>query len=254
MIYAKLKNKEGASITYALLLFLVCAVIGSIMIAAGTAASGRMSKAVEMDQRYYSVMSAAELLMRELDSETVAIVNKGTVTDSGSDSESFNQSDDQYPMIEVDGSLTSSLSGSLKPLTYVTAVLAGLRSIETENSWVITAAGSVSDSLSPLSVTVVPSIRYVKSSSDEESLGNLNLEGDETISGDPYLVLNLYNTYSDAAGETASSETDRFTVRLVFCGDVETWIDDQTDDEGKIIRTVTKEVHWSFYSIETVSS
>lgn len=242
MIYAKLKNEEGASITYALLLFLVCAVVGSIVIAAGTAASGRMSKAVEMDQRYYSVMSAAELLMRELDSETVEIVNKGTVTNSGSDSELFTPSVG-YPKIKVDGSLTTITSSSpLGTLACVTEEVAGLRSKDS-NEWFITAAGDSSESLSPLSVTVTHSY--------SGSLNPIGEEDEESVSEAPCLVLDLYNTYSDADGETASAETDRFTVSLVFYGDIETWIDDQTDDEGKVTRTITKEVHWSFYSIET---
>ncbi len=242
MIYAKLKNKEGASITYALLLFLVCAVVGSIVIAAGTAASGRMSKAVEMDQRYYSVMSAAELLIQELDSETVEIVNKGTVTTSGDDSGSVTSSDG-YPQINLDGSLTTiSTSSPTGILECVTEEVAGLRS-EDSNEWFIT-AGASEDTFSPLSVTVT-----------HKSEGALNLSGDEDSSSEaPYLKLNLYNTYSDADGETASTETDRFTVSLVFYGDVETWIDDQTDDDGDVIRTVTKEVHWDFYSIETKAS
>ena len=58
----KLKSQTGASITFALLLFLVCAVVGSAVLVAGTAAAGRMSKVAEMDQRYYAVNSAARLL------------------------------------------------------------------------------------------------------------------------------------------------------------------------------------------------
>ena len=58
----KLRSQTGASITFALLLFLVCAVLSSVIIVAATAASGRMSKIAETDQRYYAVTSAAELL------------------------------------------------------------------------------------------------------------------------------------------------------------------------------------------------
>lgn len=62
----KLQSRRGASITYALLIFLVCAVVSSIVIVAGTAAAGRMSNLAESDQRYYAVTSAAELLRGEL--------------------------------------------------------------------------------------------------------------------------------------------------------------------------------------------
>lgn len=58
----KLRSRMGASITFALLLFLVCTVLSSVIIVAATAASGRMSKIAETDQRYYAVTSAAVLL------------------------------------------------------------------------------------------------------------------------------------------------------------------------------------------------
>ena len=60
----KLGSKRGASITFALLLFLVCAMVSSVVIVAGTAAAGRMSEIAMMDQRYYTVASAAELLQK----------------------------------------------------------------------------------------------------------------------------------------------------------------------------------------------
>ncbi len=69
----KLKSQTGASITFALLLFLVCAVVGSVVLVAGTAAAGRMSKIAEMDQRYYSVNSAAKLLIELIDGEEKAV-------------------------------------------------------------------------------------------------------------------------------------------------------------------------------------
>ena len=58
----KLNSQSGASITFALLLFLVCTVLSSVIIVAATASSGRMSKIAETDQKYYSVTSAAALL------------------------------------------------------------------------------------------------------------------------------------------------------------------------------------------------
>jgi len=75
-ISAKLKAQTGASITYALLLFLVCAVVSSVVITAATAASGRMSKSVETDQRYYAVTSAAELIKDLFDGVKVTTQTK----------------------------------------------------------------------------------------------------------------------------------------------------------------------------------
>ena len=77
-IRQKLTSQSGASITYALLLFLVCAVVSSVVLAAGTAASGRMSQSVSNDQRYYSVTSAAEFLKKEIDGESVVLKKAAT--------------------------------------------------------------------------------------------------------------------------------------------------------------------------------
>ena len=81
---AKLRSGRGASITFALLLFLVCAVIGSVVLAAGTAASGRVSQLAQADGRYYAVTSAAQLFREELNGQgfiTVEQTRTGT-TDS----------------------------------------------------------------------------------------------------------------------------------------------------------------------------
>ena len=43
------------------------------MLAAGTAASGRMSKAVESDQRYFNVTSAAEYLINRIDKQSYTL-------------------------------------------------------------------------------------------------------------------------------------------------------------------------------------
>lgn len=69
----KLNSQRGASITWALLIFLVCAVIGSAVLVAGTAAAGRMAKIAENDQRYYAVNSAARMLIDMIDDKTVEI-------------------------------------------------------------------------------------------------------------------------------------------------------------------------------------
>lgn len=75
----KIKSQRGASITFALLLFLVCAIISSIVIVAATAVGGRASQMAELDQRYYAVNSAAELLRDVLEGQTV-VVTTGTKT------------------------------------------------------------------------------------------------------------------------------------------------------------------------------
>ena len=76
----KLKSQTGASITFALLLFLVCAVVGSVVLTAGTAPAGRMSELARMDQRYYSVTSAAQLLQDIISDQTIEVTDDGTAS------------------------------------------------------------------------------------------------------------------------------------------------------------------------------
>ena len=74
IIMSKLRSQTGASITFALLIFLVCTVLCSVILTAATASSGRMSGIAEGDQRYYAVTSAAELLQKLIDGKTVSVV------------------------------------------------------------------------------------------------------------------------------------------------------------------------------------
>ncbi len=76
VIKRKLNSRRGASITWALLIFLVCAVVGSAVLVAGTTASGRMSKLAENDQRYYAVNSAVRMLRKTMENETVTVVKE----------------------------------------------------------------------------------------------------------------------------------------------------------------------------------
>ena len=84
----KIKSQSGASITYALLLFLVCAVVSSVILAAGTAASGRISESVDNDRRYFAVTSAARLLRSEFEKYEVRIDQTIKKSDSSLLSES----------------------------------------------------------------------------------------------------------------------------------------------------------------------
>ena len=69
----KLRSEKGASITFALLLFLVCAVLSAVVLVAATTTAGRMANIAETDQRYYSVVSAAELVSEVAESKTVSV-------------------------------------------------------------------------------------------------------------------------------------------------------------------------------------
>lgn len=82
MIRGKLRSDKGASITFALLIFLVCAIVSSAVIVAATTAAGRLSTMDEMDERYYAVTEACELLCDTFDGQTVNATY--TLKDDGS--------------------------------------------------------------------------------------------------------------------------------------------------------------------------
>ncbi len=73
-IKRKLRSRRGASITFALLIFLVCSMVSIAVVVAGSAAAGRMSQRAETDQRYYAVTSAVELLCDDFKGKTVTVV------------------------------------------------------------------------------------------------------------------------------------------------------------------------------------
>ncbi len=78
---SRLREESGASLAMALLLFLVCSVVGSIVLAAGSAAAGRIASPHAQDQDYYSLLSAADLLKSRMDDAEVIII-RTTVTES----------------------------------------------------------------------------------------------------------------------------------------------------------------------------
>lgn len=102
----KLRSSCGSSILFALLLLLVCTVIGSVVLTAGTAAAGRLAETAEMDQRFYAVQSAAQLFKEKFDGQTVEIVRTKTTTE------------EEYNSLVTDesGNVSSSPEGSADPV------------------------------------------------------------------------------------------------------------------------------------------
>ena len=87
VVKRKIEDNTGASITFALLLFLVCSMVSIVVVVAGSAAAGRMSQRAETDQRYYAVTSAVELLCDDFKGNTVTLeyvkeASASTVSDS----------------------------------------------------------------------------------------------------------------------------------------------------------------------------
>ncbi len=73
-VMGKLREKRGSSMIFALLITLVCIVVSSVIITAGTAAAGRLVKTAEADRRYYAVSSAVEMLRDMFDDQSIEII------------------------------------------------------------------------------------------------------------------------------------------------------------------------------------
>lgn len=105
----RLRSRRGASITFALLLFLVCAVLSSVILVAATTAAGRIAGMVEADQRYYAVTSASELLKELINGKTVTVAKVTTASSTniytdGSPSASGSNNDEKSVIYVVNGS------------------------------------------------------------------------------------------------------------------------------------------------------
>ena len=72
-IKGKLRSRRGASITFALLLFLVCAIISGVVVVSASTVGGRMSGLRETDQRYYAATAAARQLQQIFDKKSIAV-------------------------------------------------------------------------------------------------------------------------------------------------------------------------------------
>ncbi len=72
----KLTSNSGASVVVALVLFLVCAIVGSVMLTSATAAGGNFATLPEMDRKYYMLSSSADYLSEYLSENEVIIERK----------------------------------------------------------------------------------------------------------------------------------------------------------------------------------
>jgi len=61
-IQDKLREESGASLIIALVFFLVCLMVGSVVLTASTAAAGKLAQQRQNEQDYLTVASAAQLL------------------------------------------------------------------------------------------------------------------------------------------------------------------------------------------------
>ncbi len=223
----KLTSQSGASITYALLLFLVCAVVSSIVLAAGTAASGRISGSVGNDQRYYSVTSAADMLIKYFDGVTIETQTTQTgtsTTDLGSPAIVNN-----YPVLSRDGEPINDTSN------YTLLILA--MSLYTETA---------SDTASfPAGKEMVITVGEDQNATLEFSFGQ---EKDQSDSGRFIFKISSYDEDSD----------DPYTLYMVFDADIKEVEDSSTKDvysesasemTSVVTVTTTTEATWTLTSM-----
>lgn len=69
MLRNRIRSNSGATILLALLFFLLCAMAGSIILSAGSAAAGRISGLKESEQAFYSATSAAQVMRDEIEGQ-----------------------------------------------------------------------------------------------------------------------------------------------------------------------------------------
>lgn len=69
MLRNRICSNSGATILLALLFFLLCAMAGSVILTAGSAAAGRISGLKETEQSFYSVTSAAQVVRDEIEGQ-----------------------------------------------------------------------------------------------------------------------------------------------------------------------------------------
>lgn len=265
----KLKSNSGASLSLALLLFVVCAVVGSVILAAVTASSGRMSELAKMDQRYYSVTSAAELLKDTLDKQCITVLRKkktqtvtNTVFSTGDKSISNPTPDDPYEFFmlsEWDGKTDgrkdktkvnipvsrnqSLLSDLVLDMIFGSGHIVSSTDLTQEDGW--------SKSLD--SSTGINKTFYLKPASISISNVDLEVEVDmKYLNGS--LTLTLKNTNDSA---------DKYSIQMLFSADIishtdrttNNKVDNDTDSRIETVTTIEEKydsVLWQLVDITTV--
>ncbi len=195
-IKKKLRSQRGASITFALLLFVVCAVLCSVVLAAATSASGRMSRIAEVDQRYYAVTSAAELLIDEFQKNPSVSVVEEIKTD--------------FTTTYTNGTAGDPVEG--EPVKTIYTQIGNVkRNLDTIKSIQEDAAKNVYNK-----TTAEISDRKLSLSSTGSGLSYdaLAVTVLEKLEEDGSIKLTLYNTYNNKGN--ASSAGERYTMELTF--------------------------------------
>ena len=259
-IQKKLRSERGASITFALLLFLVCAAVGSVILTAATAASGRFSSLAESDQRYYSVTSAARLLKEKYgrgDNAAVTVV-KETVTTSTA---TYNYEDELKNQSIDDPITTKTINGTVADYDYkLKNFFEEAASRWLENGTFVTSGQSIE---SEYTFTV-----------DDEDVEKavkdaVEVSVHEYLYEDGTIELQLEGTAGTGNGGGTGGEggtSDAFRMRMTFVPDIQQKTDTKTQEgtpqdvgtSGYNVTTTTTVTEttlmtWKLTGIETVS-
>lgn len=272
----KLVSERGATITLALLLFIVCVTLGSIILAAASASSGRMSELAKMDQRYYSVTSAVELFQDQLGdgyaeavqtrtcsvpmTDSAAVLNEDEVKEGDVEPTYHENGDKDFPapvvnVLDSDGGV---LDASAYPvLTFLTSELAFGTPKEpatgTSISW-RNQAHSLNDGglKEKRSITLQIAVNEGSGLSDEDQL-KVKVKG--SISEDGRATLTFTNDNGD---------TDLYELKMILEPDYETYTETSNyqvkvamkNGVESLATTYTEELHttvaWHVVDIETV--
>lgn len=71
----KLNDKSGATLAVALLFFLMCAVVGSVLLSSAQSNAGRITELKEQEQLFYDLSSAAQVLADDICGSSVTYVD-----------------------------------------------------------------------------------------------------------------------------------------------------------------------------------
>ena len=217
----KLQSQRGASITFALLLFLVCAVISSAVIVAGTTAAGRMSQMAEMDQRYYAVTSAAELMKDSIDGRTVKV----KYTKSSMNAEAVSVTNEKNHSLEWEGVDPDSVVSDKPPYFITEASLNLVKSLKAPTS---TTTPAPSATPGPFSL---------KPSSSPPTDTKLDCD----------IIFSLTNRLLVFKISSASiDDSEKYTLDLTFSSNVREYAADASSD------IVYTDVTWNFLSLHKV--
>ena len=140
----KIKSDKGVSILFALFAFLVCATVGSVVLAAGSSSAGRISQIADVDQRYYSAMSAAKLIRDSIDGQVIVFTRtkeewvRTTTTPQGSTSALDGEVSSSYSTEIKQGNKSVSSGSSIPVDAAIALVLGNTPALSNENSWVAT--------------------------------------------------------------------------------------------------------------------